>query len=178
MENTTQTNTEVHHHQFLTSDSDLQLRMQDAMCVNESELKHPWWHNLKYLLAGTIFGIVLVKSEAISWFRMQEMFRFQSFHMFGIIGSAIVVGAIGLWLLRKFKVKTIYGEPIEVTKKTFNKGNIYGGLIFGLGWGITGACPGPLYVLVGTGASVIIVALISALAGTWVYGKYRDKLPH
>lgn len=166
------------HHEFLEQNTDFEVRSLDSMCVNESELKHPWWHNLKYLLAGALFGIILVKAEVISWFRIQEMFRLQSFHMFGVIGSAVVVGMISVWLIRKFRVKTIYGEPIEIPKKKFNRGQIYGGLIFGLGWAITGACPGPLFAQIGTGATVIIVTLLSAIAGTWVYGRFRERLPH
>ena len=106
------------------------------------------------------------------------MFRLQSFHMYGVIGSAVVVGIISVFLIKKFKVKSIEGEEIKLESKKFNKGQIYGGLTFGLGWAITGACPGPLFAQIGTGASVIIVTLLSAIAGTWVYGKFRDKLPH
>lgn len=135
-------------------------------------------NNLKYLLVGIAFGIVFVKAEVISWFRIQEMFRLQSFHMFGVIGSAIAVGMLSVWLIKKFKIKTINGEIITLTPKTFNKGQIYGGLIFGFGWAITGACPGPLFAQIGTGATVISITLISAIGGTWVYGKFKDKLPH
>lgn len=159
-------------------EKDLQLRELDAMCVNESELQHKWYHNLKYLIVGILFGIVFVKAEIVSWFRIQEMFRLQSFHMYGIIGSAVAVGMISVLLIKKFNVKTIYGETIKISPKTFNKGQIYGGLIFGLGWAITGACPGPLYAQVGTGASVIVITLLSAIAGTWIYGYFREKLPH
>ena len=106
------------------------------------------------------------------------MFRLQSFHMYGVIGSAVVVGIISVWLIKRFKIKTIYGEPIEFVSKKFNKGNIYGGLLFGFGWALTGACPGPLFAQIGTGATVIIVTLLSAIAGTWLYGKLREKLPH
>ncbi|OSZ73630.1 transporter [Chitinophagaceae bacterium IBVUCB2] len=169
---------EKQHHNFLTENTDFEVRSLDSICVNESELKHPWWFNLKYLFAGLLFGIILVKSEVISWFRIQEMFRLQSFHMFGVIGSAIVVGIISIWLIKKYKIKTIYGEPIEFVNKKFNKGNIYGGLLFGFGWAITGACPGPLFAQIGNGATVVIVTLLSAIAGTWVYGRLREKLPH
>src|SRR5690606_25132804 len=95
-------------------EKDLQLRSLDAMCVNESRLEHKWYHNLKYLIVGILFGIVFVKAEVISWFRIQEMFRLQSFHMYGIIGSAVVVGIISVWLIKKFNIKTIYGEPIKI----------------------------------------------------------------
>ena len=169
---------EKKHHEFLTENTDFEVRSLDTICVNESELIHPWWYNLKYAVAGILFGIILVKAEVISWFRVQEMFRFQSFHMFGVIGSAVVVGIISVLIIKKYKIKTIYGEPIEFVSKKFNKGNIYGGLIFGFGWAITGACPGPLFAQIGTGATVIIVTLFSAIAGTWVYGKLRPRLPH
>lgn len=158
--------------------TDFEVRSLDAMCINESHLEHKWYHNLKYLAVGIIFGIIFVKSEVISWFRIQEMFRLQSFHMYGIIGSAVIVGMISILIIKKFNIKTIYGEKIEFHPKTFNKGQIYGGLLFGLGWAITGACPGPLFAQIGTGASVIAVTLLSAIAGTWVYGLVREKLPH
>jgi uncharacterized protein len=166
------------HHRYLEENTDFEVRSLDTMCVNESELKHPWWHNLKYLLAGILFGIILVKAEVISWFRIQEMFRFQSFHMFGVIGSAILVGMLSILLIRKFNIRSIYGEPIEIPKKKFNKGQLYGGLIFGFGWALTGACPGPLFAQIGTGATVILITLLSAIAGTWAYGLVREKLPH
>ncbi|HNR56375.1 MAG TPA: YeeE/YedE thiosulfate transporter family protein, partial [Flavobacteriales bacterium] len=110
--------------------------------------------------------------------RIQEMFRFESFHMYGVIGSAVMVGLISVLLIKRAKAKTIYGEEIHIPDKTFNKGQIYGALIFGLGWAITGACPGPLFAQIGAGYSVVIVTFISAVAGTWVYGRFREKLPH
>jgi uncharacterized membrane protein YedE/YeeE len=119
-----------------------------------------------------------VKAEIISWFRIQEMFRLQSFHMYGVIGSAVITGAISVWLIKKFKIKTLQGESIIFHPKAFNKGQVYGGLLFGLGWAITGACPGPLYAQIGIGSTVIIITLLSAIAGTWVYGSIREKLPH
>jgi uncharacterized membrane protein YedE/YeeE len=158
--------------------TDFEVRSLDAICINDSHLEHKWYHNLKYLLVGTLFGIVFVKAEVVSWFRIQEMFRLQSFHMYGIIGSAVVVGMISVWLIKKFNIKTIYGEKIEFHSKKFNKGQIYGGLLFGFGWAITGACPGPLFAQIGTGATVIAITLLSAIAGTWVYGFFREKLPH
>lgn len=161
-----------------TEKTDFELRSLDAMCVNESQIMHKWYHNLKYLIVGILFGTVFVKAEIVSWFRIQEMFRFQSFHMYGIIGSAIVVGMISVWLIKKFRIKTIYGETIHISGKTFNKGQIYGGLIFGSGWALTGACPGPLFAQIGTGATVIGITLLSAIAGTWLYGLLREKLPH
>lgn len=162
----------------IETNTDFEVRSLDAICVNESELEHAWYHNMKYLIVGILFGIVFVKAEVISWFRIQEMFRLQSFHMYGIIGSAVVVGMISVWLIKRFNIKTVYGEKIELHDKKFNKGQIYGGLVFGFGWAITGACPGPLFAQIGTGATVIIVTLLSAIAGTWVYGLLREKLPH
>ncbi|MBP7807814.1 MAG: YeeE/YedE family protein [Bacteroidia bacterium] len=134
--------------------------------------------NIKFLLLGTIFGIILIKGEVISWFRIQEMFRFQSFHMYGTICSAIAVGMLSIFLIKKFKVKTFSGEEIVIEDKQFSKGNIIGGLMFGIGWAMTGACPGPLYALVGTGLPIVIVILLSAVFGTYVYGVIREKLPH
>ncbi|MBS1919677.1 MAG: YeeE/YedE family protein [Bacteroidetes bacterium] len=160
------------------TNTDFEVRSLDTICLNESELYHPAWYNLKYFAVGIVFGIFLVKSEVISWFRIQEMFRFQSFYMYGVIGSAIVTGIISIQLIKKFKVKSIHGEAIDLHPKPFTKGQIFGGLIFGFGWALTGACPGPLFALVGSGALVIVVALSSAVAGTWVYGLLRDRLPH
>jgi uncharacterized membrane protein YedE/YeeE len=148
------------------------------MCVNEENVQTPAWHNLKYLVFGLLFGIVLIKSEVVSWYRIQEMFRLQSFHMFGVIGSAVVVGAISVFIIKKFKIKTINGEEILLPNKTFNKGQIYGGLLFGFGWAMTGACPGPLFAQLGYGAAAISVTILMAIAGTWVYGKVREKIPH
>lgn len=159
------------------TNTDFETRSLDAQCVNNMEEKQPGWHLIKYLIMGIFFGLVLVKSEVLSWFRIQEMFRLQSFHMFGVIGSAVVVGMISVFLIKKFNIKTIYGEKIVIPDKTFNKGQIYGGLIFGFGWALTGACPGPLFAQIGTGALVVTATLVSAIAGTWVYGLLRDKLP-
>lgn len=141
--------------------------------VKESLLDHT-----KYLVLGILFGIVFVKAEIISWFRIQEMFRLASFHMYGVIGTAVIVGMLSVFLIKKFGIKTMSGEKVVFHPKTFNKGQIYGGLIFGLGWAITGACPGPLFAQIGTGFLAIIITLLSAVAGTWVYGKFRDSLPH
>lgn len=160
------------------ANTDFEVRSENAMCVNHSELDKPLSSNIKYILAGMLFGIFLVKSEVISWFRIQEMFQLKSFHMYGVIGSAVVVGIISVFLIKRFKAKSIEGETIKLEPKKFNKGQIYGGLTFGLGWAITGACPGPLFAQIGTGATVIIVTLLSAIMGTWVYGKFRDRLPH
>lgn len=158
--------------------TDFEVRSLDTMCVNESQLKHKWFHNFKYALVGIFFGITFTKAEIISWFRIQEMFRLQSFHMYGVIGTAIAVGMLSVWLIKRYKAKTIYGEPIEFHPKKFNKGQIVGGVIFGLGWAMTGACPGPLFAQIGAGFWVITVVLLSAIAGTWVYGYFRERLPH
>ena len=136
-------------------------------------MKHLW-----YLLAGTGFGFVLTKAEAVSWFRIQEMFRFQSFHMYGLMMSAVLVAMTSLALIRRFGVRSVDGEPIAIEPKPFTKGTVIGGGIFGLGWAMTGACPGPLYALVGAGVYPIAVALLAALAGTWVYGYFQHRLPH
>jgi uncharacterized protein len=133
---------------------------------------------VKYLIVGILFGIVFVKAEIISWYRIQEMFRLQSFFMYGVIGSAIAVGMLSIFLIKKFNVKTISGEPITIGNKEFRKGQIIGGFIFGLGWALTGACPGPLFAQIGSGFSVVAVTLLSAIAGTWVYGRFADKLPN
>ena len=106
------------------------------------------------------------------------MFRLQSFHMFGIIGSAIIVGMTSVFIIKKFKLKTINKEPIVILPKKFNKGMIYGGLLFGFGWAITSACPGPLFAQIGSGATVVIITLLSAVAGTWTYGRLKERLPH
>ncbi|WP_109700583.1 DUF6691 family protein [Chitinophaga deserti] len=134
--------------------------------------------NLKFLFTGMLFGIILVKAEVISWFRIQEMFRLESFHMYGVIGSAVFTAMLGVLLIRKMGWRSVSGEEIVVQKKPFTKGNIIGGLIFGLGWAITGACPGPIFAQIGSGFTVVIVTFLSAVAGTWVYGKWKDHLPH
>lgn len=133
---------------------------------------------LKYLILGTFFGVLLVKAEIISWFRIQEMFRLQSFFMYGVIGSAIVVGAVSIQIIKRFNIKTFSGEQVVIPNKKFRKGQIIGGFIFGLGWAITGACPGPLFAQIGSGFTVVIVTLLSAIAGTWVYGRFSDRLPN
>ena len=160
-----------------TNNTDFEVRSLDADAPQASDFE-PWYAYLKYLVMGIVFGIILVKSEVISWFRIQEMFRLQSFHMYGVIGSAVITGIISVAIIKKFNVKSIHGEKIILPNKTFNKGQIYGGLIFGLGWAITGACPGPLFAQLGTGISVISVVILSAITGTWVYGKFRESLPH
>ena len=133
-----------------------------------------------YLALGVLFGITLVKSEAVSWFRIQEMFRFQAFHMYGIMGSALVVAALSVALIKRFHIRTLDGEPIVIPPKELGRGHRYwiGGAMFGVGWALTGACPGPLFALVGAGVTVLSVAVVSAVAGTWLYGYLRPVLPH
>ncbi|MGH7551240.1 MAG: DUF6691 family protein [Gemmatimonadota bacterium] len=134
---------------------------------------------LVYLVFGSLFGIVLVKSEAVSWFRIQEMFRFQSFHMYGIMGSAVVTAAALIAVFRRFGITTPDGEPMRIEPRTWQPyANGLGGLTFGLGWGLLGACPGPFYALLGSGVTVMAVALAGALAGTWTYGQLGPRLAH
>lgn len=134
--------------------------------------------NLKYLLFGLAFGLVLTKAEVISWFRIQEMFRFQSFHMYGVIGSAVLTGMVSLQILRRLKMKSADGQQLVFPKKPWNQGIWIGGITFGLGWAMTGACPGPMFALIGSGYSIYIVPLAAAVAGAWSYGLLREKLPH
>jgi uncharacterized membrane protein YedE/YeeE len=135
-------------------------------------------NKIKFLILGFVFGFILIKAEVVSWFRIQEMFHFQSFHMYGIIGSAVVVGMISVWLIKKKGVKSVNGAEIRFAAKEYNKGTIIGGLMFGFGWALTGACPGPLYALAGSGYLIIVVALLSAVLGTYTYGILKDRLPH
>lgn len=161
----------------IDSNTDFEVRSLDHP-KNEALPRESFGAYLRYLLFGLLFGILLVKSEVISWYRIQEMFRLQSFHMFGVIGTAVLTGMLSIWIIKKFKLKTISGERIDLPVKKFNKGQVYGGVLFGFGWAITGACPGPLFAQIGAGFSVVIVTLLSAVAGTWVYGLLREKLPH
>lgn len=134
-----------------------------------------------YPLIGVYFGWLLVKGEVASWFRIQEMFRFQSFHMYGIIGSAIAVAMLSLWVIRRLDLRDRNGEPIVVAPKEWRRvGTRYwaGGIIFGLGWALAGACPGPMFTLLGAGVPVILVPIGSALVGAWLYGWARPALPH
>lgn len=134
---------------------------------------------IKFLLVGLVFGIVLTKSEAVSWYRIYEMFHFQSFHMFGIIGMAVVTGTIGLQIFKRANVKDLNGDPIELPAKDKGFTNYFvGGAIFGLGWGLVGTCPGPIFILLGSGFMGIGIVLIGALLGTWIYGLLKNKLPH
>ncbi len=142
--------------------------------------KNPRSPLVPYLVLGMLFGVVLTKSEVISWFRIQEMFRFQAFHMYGIIGSAIVVAALGLQIIKRRGLRSMDGTPIAIPPKALGGGTRYwlGGTIFGLGWGLVGACPGPLFALLGNGVWIITVVIASAVAGTWTYGALRPRLPH
>ena len=133
----------------------------------------------RFFLTGIVFGIVLTKAEAVSWYRIYEMFHFQSFHMFGIIGMALFTGVLGIQLIKRFKIKDFKGFPIQIIEK--EKGfwrYIIGGTLFGLGWALVGSCPGPIFNLLGTGTYAIAVVLIGALLGTYIYGLLKDKLPH
>lgn len=132
-----------------------------------------------YLLIGIFFGIVMYKSEAASWFRIYEMFHFDSFHMYGIIGSALFLGIIGVQLIKRSNGKSFFGEPIKITPKERGfKNYLFGGIIFGLGWALAGACPGPIYTLIGAGYVSILVVLLGALGGAFLYGLLRKYLPH
>ena len=134
---------------------------------------------LKFLFVGVFFGIVLVKSEAVSWYRIYEMFKFQSIHMYGIIGSAVLIGVCGIYLIKKYKLKSTEGTAIVLPpkEKSFVR-YILGGSIFGLGWALAGACPGPMYILLGAGIYPILIVIIAAMAGTFAYGLLKSKLPH
>ena len=136
-------------------------------------------NTIKYLLTGIAFGIIMIKSEAASWFRIIEMFQFDAFHMYGIIGSALVVGVIGMQLIKRAQLNSFSGNAIVIPPKAKGwKNYLFGGTIFGLGWGLAGACPGPIFTLIGAGFLPLIVVLLAALAGTFVYGMLRPNLPH
>ncbi len=134
---------------------------------------------IKFLLLGIVFGIVMSKSEAISWFRIQEMFRFQSFHMYGIIGTAVILGVVGVAIIKKFKIRDYDGNPIMFSpkEKSITK-YLIGGIIFGLGWALSGSCPGPMVVNIGYGFLSMIVVFFFAIVGTYLYGVVMKKLPH
>ncbi len=134
---------------------------------------------IKFLLVGIVFGIVLVKSEAVSWYRIYEMFKFESFHMYGIIGTAVITGIILLFIAKKLQIKNTDGKVMNVPPKERGLSRyLIGGILFGLGWALSGACPGPMYVLVGTGTFSILIVILAAVLGTYVYGVIKDKLPH
>lgn len=138
------------------------------------------FNNIKYLLGGIYFGFILVKSEVVSWFRIQEMFRFQDFHMYGIIGSAIIIGIISIQIIKKFNISDIEGNPVSIPPKDLAqwKRYIIGGSLFGLGWALLGACPGPIFALLGTGLTIMSIPIAFAIFGTWLYGAIRPNLPH
>ncbi len=134
---------------------------------------------VKYILVGIVFGITLTKAEVISWFRIYEMFKFQSFHMYGVIGSAVILGIIFVQLIKRSRMKSVAGEEIQFTDKNMSIARyLLGGSVFGLGWAMIGACPGPMFILLGNGFLVISVAILSAVFGTYIYGKVRHRLPH
>jgi len=134
---------------------------------------------IKFILAGILFGIVMAKSEAISWYRIQEMFRFQSFHMYGIIGTAVLLGMLAVYIIKKNKLRNTQGEPIVLHDKDKSWTRyLIGGLIFGLGWALTGACPGPMFVNIGYGYWAMIIVVLGAMIGTYLYGIVKNKLPH
>lgn len=167
----------------------------EAACLDhaqvplDEEAAAETWSNrplplLGYLALGTFLGVVFVRSQVVSWFRIQEMFRFDAFHMYGIIGSAVAVAALGVWLIKRYRLRTLHGEQIEIPDKEWGESRIpggrywIGGAFFGLGWALLGACPGPIFALLGGGVPVIAVALVAALAGTFTYGLLRPHLPH
>ena len=157
---------------------DFEVRSLDTICVNESHLSAKKENKIKYFFLGIVFGFLLIKAEVTSWYRIQEMFRFSSFHLYGVIGMAVVTGALGVFLLKKFKIKTLQGEKIEIHPKKFHYGQIFGGFLFGLGWGMIGACPGPIFVQIGAGVSSFLIVFASAVFGTWLYGLWRERLIH
>ena len=155
-------------------DSGMEPSATDKRTINRLKLKGL----LVYGFLGIVFGVTLVKGEMVSWLRMQEMFRFESFQMYGFFMIILLISTLGVYWVKKTNRKTFSGETIVIPQKKFHKGLIIGGLLFGLGWGITGACPGPMVALIGNGYLVSIVMLASAILGTWVYGLLREKLPH
>lgn len=150
--------------------------MNSSKNISDNPSNESFFSLVKYLIIGILFGIIFVKAEIISWYRIQEMFRLQSFHMYGVIGSAVLTGIISVQIIKRFRIRTIQGKAISIQPKKFQKGQIYGSLIFGLGWAITGACPGPLFAQIGSGYTVIIVTLLSAIAGTWLFGRFEKYL--
>ena len=155
---------------------------QGDLLIHSSQIKHaglPITKGTRYLLVGFIFGIVLTKSEAVSWYRIYEMFQFQSFHMYGIIGVAVFLGTVTIAVIKRFNIKAFDGSPIVFQDKAISfKRYFFGGLIFGLGWALAGACPGPMFTLAGAGFFPIFIVIVFAVFGTYLYGRLKDKLPH
>ena len=151
----------------------------EALAVDPAQRRQRRGALWPYAGLGVIFGITLTKAEIVSWFRIQEMFRFQAFHMYGVIGSAVAVAAVCVYLLQRLGARTVGGEPVQVpdAPREWGYRHAVGGVIFGVGWALTGACPGPLFILVGAGLPVMAVAVLSAIAGTWVHGYLRPRLP-
>jgi uncharacterized membrane protein YedE/YeeE len=137
-------------------------------------------HLVPYAIVGAAFGLVLVEAEVVSWFRVQEMFRFDAFHMYGIIGAAVATAALSLSIIRRLGLRAADGTPLRLAPKQLGSGRRYGigGIVFGVGWALTGSCPGPMVALLGAGVPAMIVPILSALAGTWTYGWLRPRLPH
>ena len=135
---------------------------------------------MHYLFAGLVFGIIITKGEVISWFRIQEMFRFQGFHMFGVFATALPTAILTVQLLKRARVRALTGMEVSIPPKTLGTGRryVFGGILFGIGWALTGACPGPLFALLGSRVPAISVVILSAVAGTWTYGALRNSLPH
>lgn len=134
--------------------------------------------NIPFLVLGTVFGIILTKAQVISWYKIFEMFQFDSFHLYGVIGSAVLVGALSIAIIKKKQIKNSMGETIQIADKKFHKGGIIGGTLFGMGWAMIGICPGTLYALIGHGYITMIVLFVSVLAGTWTYARFKKHLPH
>lgn len=137
--------------------------------------------SVAYLVLGGSLGVLFVKSQVLSWYRIQEMFRFQSVHMYGVIASAVAVAGACVWIIRKFRARTLRGDAIRIPEKVWTRGAVrywLGGLVFGLGWALLGACPGPIFTLIGAGETVFIVPLAAGVAGTFAYGLASDRLPH
>ena len=158
----------------MTNKNNLMMNTQEVVEATPATPKKRPVGNWVYGVVGLFFGVIFVKAEVISWFRIQEMFRLDSFHMYGVIGSAIITGMVSVQLIKRFNVKTLEGNSIVIAPKQFRSGQVYGGLLFGFGWAITGACPGPLFAQIGAGFGVISVTLLSAIAGTWVYGAIKS----
>ena len=134
--------------------------------------------NIPFLILGTLFGIILIKAQVVSWYKIYEMFQFGCIHLYGVIGSAVMVGAISIAIIKKKNIKNTLGESIHIADKKFHKGGIIGGTLFGMGWAMIGICPGTLYALIGHGFLIMAVVLLSVLAGTWTYSFFRERLPH